>query len=265
MAQFRPALLTLLLTFLLTLHLHCTDSAPPEFVKKGGSITLPCKNVGQNKNNGNIQKCNGTMWIFNSTEKQQKSEVLIEHGKITSKVPEMKPRLRVTQECGLEIQNVRPQDAGKFQCQFNQSGRHLPPDASVYLSVVSLITSKYMEKNIQFKCNVSSSLSAVKTKWLLNGKDINNKNITTHQTGTTVKVPFNSLSSYKNQLECEVTHGLKKMKSFTLAELLTTTVTTQNKKEEEDANKSSLWAILVAGVLLIVGGIIWKKHKGQSE
>ncbi|XP_055084633.1 uncharacterized protein LOC117384977 [Periophthalmus magnuspinnatus] len=262
MAVFRPVLVFLSL-------LHCTESvsAPHEFVKEGGKITLSCNNVRERQ-----RKCSGTTWIFNSAKRTESTEELITHGQVGSRVTEMSNRLKVTENCGLEIQNVQSQDAGLFHCQQYDTSvqpQRLVPDAPVYLSVVS-VTKTNNKENVQLRCNVSSILSDVETKWLLNGQDVNDLTLTTtdRRDATTVTVP-KSYFYYKdvNLFKCEVSHGVNK-KIFSLR---------SNKPEEAQTtaspqNKSTyggwLWAVVVvvAAVLLTVVALVtWRRLRVKSE
>ncbi|XP_055022648.1 uncharacterized protein LOC129412604 [Boleophthalmus pectinirostris] len=202
---FRPVLLTLTL-------LLCSESAADQhqFVEEGQSVTLSCGDVRERQ-----RECTGTTWTFYSVDKPGESKSLITLGVLNSSVPEISKRLRLKENCGLEIQNVHPQDAGLFYCQqYNQSGRLLSPDAPVYLSVVSL-TKRTEEKNVELNCSVSSSLHDVKTKWLFKGKEVNNSGITTNnlQHGVTVTLPKSHFLYKKVDLfKCEVTDGENKKK-----------------------------------------------------
>ncbi|XP_055084640.1 uncharacterized protein LOC117382810 [Periophthalmus magnuspinnatus] len=185
----------------------------------------------------------------------------------------MSNRLRVNENCGLEIQNVQSQDAGQFYCQQYdtsvQSGR-LVPDAPVYLSVVS-VTKKNNKENVQLRCNVSSFFSDVKTKWQFNGRDVNNLTLITtdRRDATSVTVP-KSHFYYKDVdlFKCEVSHGVNK-KIFSLR---------SNKPEEAQTtaspqNKSTyggwLWAVraAVAAVLLTVVALVtrWRVRVKSAD
>ncbi|XP_055083095.1 uncharacterized protein LOC129456166 [Periophthalmus magnuspinnatus] len=218
----------------------------------------------------------------------------------------MSNRHKVTEKCGLEIQNVQSQDAGLFYCQQYdtsvQPQRLLSSEAPVYLSVVS-VTKTNNKENVQLRCNVSSSLSNVETKWLLNGQDVNSPQIKTTRLRNGIIATFSDshfLYNNMNLLKCEVSHGEKKTK-FSLrsnkpVEITTKTITTQRKKggvtsktasvstpspktEPEEAqttaspqNKSTyggwLWAVVVvvvAAVLLTVVALVtWKRLRVKS-
>ncbi|KAJ0062477.1 hypothetical protein NL108_013686 [Boleophthalmus pectinirostris] len=241
---FRPVLLTLTL-------LLCSESAAArhEFVEEGEHIILPCNDVKDEQ-----RECDGTTWTL-------KNKQLITNGKISSNLPQtLSNRLRVTQKCGLQIQNVHPQDAGRYE-QYDQSERGLS-EARVYLSVVSL-TKEEHEENTEFRCQVSPALSGVKTEWLFNGRNVNIEklNTTDLQNGITVPVP-KSHRVYKltDRLTCKVSHQLDK-KEFSFrsnkpVKTITKTTTTQAKNEEKDTRETPgwLWAVVAAvvGVLLLV-------------
>lgn len=141
---------------------------------------------------------------------------------------------------GLEIQHVRPQDAGLFHCQqFDQSKHFMYTNPAVDLSVVSCeylvwnqdsntqplvpklqplfsVTRWNDGENIELRCKVFTShlsfLPDVKMQWPLNTKDVNHPEINSINLAIP---PSHYLHDRVNQLECEVSRGPER-KSFSL-------------------------------------------------
>ncbi|XP_055005449.1 uncharacterized protein LOC110173896 isoform X2 [Boleophthalmus pectinirostris] len=125
----------------------------------------------------------------------------------------MSERLTLTEQCGLKIQDVRPQEAGLFHCRLYQTPGGAPiAQASVPLSIVSL-TEEVEEQRVKLICAVSSRYGDT-VKWLYRGRNMNKSspeiitsiNITTVWRGSILTVPKGHfLLQEKHLLKCEVT------------------------------------------------------------
>lgn len=85
---------------------------------------------------GNLQetetKCKSTTWTF--TDISKATLELVTLGNV-NKNP--RRRISLTENCSLLIPEVQAEDAGVYYCQQFRSGAKQPPDAPVYLEVVT--------------------------------------------------------------------------------------------------------------------------------
>ncbi|KAJ0061190.1 hypothetical protein NL108_013153 [Boleophthalmus pectinirostris] len=198
MAVFTPVFLLLIL--------HCADSSLSRsvLVREGADAVLTCPNVEPGQS-----LCRKTTWTFVPAGGSRTVE-LISLGQINSSVSELlSERLTLTEQCGLRIQHVRPQEAGTFQCeQYEREEGSFISQSSVHLSVVSL-TEEEEEQSLKLRCAVSSRLPGVTVRLILQGRVLNQNNPGLQQISQN-EVVFtldHFLHQNKHLFTCEVTVG----------------------------------------------------------
>ncbi|KAM6991746.1 uncharacterized protein LKV04_007910 [Tautogolabrus adspersus] len=173
----------------------------------GGEVTLACGNVIKDQSD-----CDSTTWTWTSRSRNEVVE-LIKLGQIAENTEFKSDRLSVTLNCALLIKNVTEEDAGLFVCQQFKSDIEKPPDASVYLSVVSMTEQKNADE-LTLICSVTTFERCSQTvKWLFESKDVeeHHQGVRTSYSTCTASVTVPSYhtiyTSRSKSLECKVSVG----------------------------------------------------------
>lgn len=258
---------------LLLTAVSCAESVRYEFVKNGARVTLPCENFRSDQ-----VQCDGTSWLFSNS----KSYEVVKLGKIPAKLPQLRDRLRTTENCSLQIKDVRPDDAGKYSCQQYdrfEDGPTLVPSTHVTLSVIS-VTEQKNEASLSLTCSVSTSLS-VSVTWRVPGQAVDQHNAELNpvnlRNGLKITVPqshylFNNIKLFK----CEVTDKGKPHLfnvTFSISDKAHTPappITEKRDDEDDEDDKNGFvwwWAVVAAAVLsvLVVLGVVWRKLKAKPD
>lgn len=134
--------------------------------ENGDTISLNCDNLIDDQT-----KCNATTWVFYRSRNNLVE--LITLGQIASTRLDLNKvhRLKVLDNCSLEIKSVTAEDAGVYLCQQYWSGKKRGRDAQVELAVLTM--SEVESKDAAtLTCNVTThKLCTVKVYLMFNGSD----------------------------------------------------------------------------------------------
>lgn len=115
--------------------------------ENGDTISLNCDNLIDDQT-----KCNATTWVFYRTRNNLVE--LITLGQIASTRLDLNKvhRLKVLENCSLEIKSVTAEDAGVYLCQQYRSGKKQGRDTEVELAVLtseSFSPQKLVDQSVQ--------------------------------------------------------------------------------------------------------------------
>ncbi|XP_023657958.1 uncharacterized protein [Paramormyrops kingsleyae] len=105
-------------------------SEPTVFSSEGQTVTLPCHRTSTN--------CSNTTWNYGS----DKTIEIVAHGMVRNNLADSRTnRLKVESNCSLTILNVKPADAGQYNCRV-YSSQSAYNDSFVYLTVLNITSSQ---------------------------------------------------------------------------------------------------------------------------
>uniref|UniRef100_A0A3B3R4J0 Ig-like domain-containing protein n=1 Tax=Paramormyrops kingsleyae TaxID=1676925 RepID=A0A3B3R4J0_9TELE len=108
----------------------CKGNLPTVFSSEGQKVTLPCHRTSTN--------CSTTVWNYGS----DKTIEIVAHGMVRHNLADSRTnRLKVESNCSLTILNVKPADAGQYNCRVYNS-QLAYNDSFVFLTVLNITSSQ---------------------------------------------------------------------------------------------------------------------------
>ncbi|KAK7891495.1 hypothetical protein WMY93_023458 [Mugilogobius chulae] len=241
------------LLLLLLTHLLRTDSVSIQsvFVREGEDALLPCDSF-----RPGLHRCDGGAWAFLAANMSSTGQ-RYRRGQSGSRLLPGGPSRRVTHtdRCALQIQHVRPQEAGEYHCEQRPTADGRGALSVVNLFVVS-VTEEEAKRSVKLQCEVFSSQSKIRVRWMFRGEVVARDNSTLDKRFLVHRKSVLSLSKQdvyyqeKHLLTCRVTFR-DKSADFSLGHNTPDqTKSTVPPSERENYDDSEINGLLVRHIVL---------------